>query len=72
MNKPTTTLLDDTLRCIALSDHTVKQIVFIGTESGYSFSWEEFASMTAQRSHIGDIARDIAIEFSDGNTMWRE
>ena len=28
--------------------------------------------MTAQHSHIGDVARDIVIEFSDGKTMWRE
>lgn len=72
MNNIISTLLDDTLRCIALSGHTVEQIVFIGTESGYSLSWDEFASMTAQHPHIGEIARDIVIEFSDGKTMWRD
>jgi hypothetical protein len=72
MNNIISTLLDDTLRCIALSGHTVEQIVFIGTESGYSLSWDEFASMTALHPHIGEIARDIVIEFSDGKTMWRE
>ena len=72
MNTPTTTLLDDTLRCIALSGHSVEQIVFIGTESGYSLSWGEFASMTAEHPHIGDVASDLVIEFADGKTMWRE
>lgn len=72
MSTPTTTLLDDTLRCIALSGHTVEHIVFIGTESGYSLSWGEFASMTAEHPHIGDVASDLVIEFADGMTMWRE
>ena len=70
MNTPTTTLLDDTLRCIALSGHSVEQIVFIGTESGYSLSWGEFASMIAEHPHIGDVASGHQV-FEGSNDLFR-
>lgn len=49
------------------------QILFIGTESGYSLTWEEFEALLLQDNGLWhELAMDLVIEFSDGKTMWRE
>lgn len=68
-------LLEETLASIDNSGHTIEDIVYIGSEDGYSCSWEQFKGMADVEydSSYGsaEVATDLRIVFSDGQTMWR-
>ena len=69
-------LLNETMTCIRESGHTVKDIIFIGSEdSGYACSWGEFTVLANEEYNNIDgsaiVARDLIIVFSDGKKMWR-
>jgi hypothetical protein len=69
-------LLQETVEDIKRSEHTVEDIIFIGSEeSGYYCSWEEFRVL-ADRDYDNDygaskVAVDLIIVFADGVKMWR-
>ena len=70
-------LLKETLEDIKRSGHTVKDIVFIGSEvSGHECTWEEFKVLANQEYDNGfgaqKVASDLIIVFSDGTKMWRD
>lgn len=69
-------LLKETLEDIKNSDHTVADIVFIGSEvTGHCCDWQEFEVLANTDYDCGfgaqKIARDLIIVFSDGQRMWR-
>ena len=71
-----TNLLQETIRAIENSGHTVQDIVFIGSvDSGYSCTWAEFVLLADIEYDSGygaqEVAYDLVIVFRDGSTMWR-
>ena len=69
-------LLKETIKDIKQSGHKVSDITFIGSiDSGYSCTWDEFLTLADIEYDNGfgcqEIASDLTIVFSDGNTMWR-
>lgn len=69
-------LLNETVRGIGNSGHTVHDIMFIGSEdSGYSCDWDKFATLSNQEYDpsfgASEVAQDLIIVFSDGSKMWR-
>jgi hypothetical protein len=71
-----TNLLRETKEAIKTSGHRVSDIVFIGSlETGHSCSWKKFARLADVDYDSGfggaEVATDLRIVFSDGQTMWR-
>jgi hypothetical protein len=72
----TMNLLHETVAGIVASEHNPTDIVFIGSlKSGHRCTWEEF-TVLADLDYSNDygaveIAQDLVIVFSDGQTMWR-
>lgn len=69
-------LLNETLDDITRSGHTIKDIVFIGSEeSGHSCTWDEFHELADFEYDAGygaaHVALDLRIVFSDGQQMTR-
>jgi len=68
-------LLEETIEDIHLGGHKPKDIVFIGSESGFSCTWEEYKKLADCYYDSGygaqKVASDLIIVFSDGSTMWR-
>jgi len=68
--------LKETIEDIEKSGHTIKDIVFIGSqESGHSCTWDEFC-LLADREYDNwyghsEVADDLIIVFKDGMKMWR-
>jgi hypothetical protein len=68
--------LKETIEAIEKSEHTIDQIIFIGSrESGHSCTWDEFVKLADFKYDDGfggqEIARDLIIVFSDSTYMWR-
>lgn len=68
-------LLEETKRAIKTSGHTVDDIVHIGNNE-YKCTWQEFENLANVEYDNGygaqEVAKDLIIVFSDGQTMWRE
>ncbi len=68
-------LLNETIADIKESGHAIKDIVFIGSESGYKCSWKEFKILANKEYDDGygaqKVATDLIILFSDGQNMTR-
>ena len=68
-------LLKETLYDIEKSGHTVEDITFIGSLSGYDCTWDEFKAMADRDYDSGygaaEVAHDLIIVFSDGVVMRR-
>jgi len=68
--------LTETLKAIKDSQHSVDDIVFIGSElSGHQCTWSEFEKL-ANREYTLEVgakrvAQDLIIVFSDDLKMWR-
>lgn len=71
-----TNLLEETMKDIESSGHTVADIVFIGSKNGeYRCSWEQFQALANVEYDAGygaaQVALDLIIVFCDGQKMWR-
>ena len=69
-------LLSETKDSIKKSSHEITDIVFIGSQSsGHSCSWRQFIKLADQEYNddfgAPEVATDLIIVFSDGQTMWR-
>jgi len=69
-------LLDETIKDVKDSGHSINDIIFIGSElSGHSCSWEEYIILADKeyddRFGASEVATDLIIVFSDGQKMWR-
>jgi hypothetical protein len=69
-------LLKETLSAIERSGHTVKDIAFIGSQTGdYACTWAEFEKLADKEYDNGyggqEVACDLIILFTDGTEMWR-
>ena len=68
-------LLNETLESIKMSNHSITDIVFIGSKSGYTCSWKEFEKMADKDydKNFGapKVAQDLVIIFSDKQEMRR-
>jgi hypothetical protein len=69
-------LLNETKEAIKRSGHTIKNIIFIGSEgSGHSCTWEEFRDLANVEYDSGyggqKVASDLIFVFEDGQKMWR-
>lgn len=68
--------LKETIEDIAESGHQPTDIVFIGSAlSGHCCTWAEFCVLADFEYDNGhgaqEVAEDLIVVFSDGNTMWR-
>ncbi len=69
-------LLSETRNAITKSNHTARQIIFIGSEdSGHRMSWESFETLADQEYNNDyghqEVATDLIIVFSDGSRLFR-
>ncbi len=69
-------LLEETKRAMTNGEHSIKDIIFIGSErSGHSCTWEQFKVLANKEyaSNYGTlvVAKDLIIVFSTGHKMWR-
>ncbi len=73
--KDMSNLLKETIEDIENSGHTITDITFIGTEDGYSCTWDEFKELADKDYNSGfgaaEVASDLIIVFNDGGKMWR-
>ena len=70
-----TNLLKETEEAIIESGHTWEDVVFIGSESGYECTVDEFRELANfeydQGFGASHIATDLVVVFKDGQTMTR-
>lgn len=69
-------LLKETIKDLEKKGSTPEQIVFIGSESGYECTWEEFKVLADIDYDVGfgsqKVATDLIIVFEDGSQMTRK
>lgn len=68
----TATFLEETVEAIRESGHEPGDIIFIGSqESGHCCTWDEFCVLADRYCCSCEVATDLKIVFSDGQSMWR-
>jgi len=72
----TKNLLVETKKAIKGSGHSIKDIIFIGSQkTGYECTWEQFKTLADKNYDCGFggdvVSSDLIVVFSDGQKMWR-